>query len=206
MGSQDRHPEATCHARPVTSRRRLVTWRGRLVPSISGPRRALSIIEPMTFPSPLERRHGALLIVGAACALAGLAAGVLAAPAKQMVLVPSQDVKFVPIDPARPDEAAYAVLRGDPARGPSAMLLRFGKGSGALHHHSSDYELVLLEGTMKHRTASEPEAAARPLGPGSYWFQPGKQVHADSCLTDECLMFVSWAGKRDSVRAEPPAK
>jgi hypothetical protein len=163
------------------------------------------IIEPMTFPLRFERR-GALLIVGAACALAGLAAGVLAAPAKQMVLVPSQDVKFVPIDPARPDEAAYAVLRGDPARGPSAMLLRFGKGSGALHHHSSDYELVLLEGTMKHRTASEPEAAARPLGPGSYWFQPGKQVHADSCLTDECLMFVSWAGKRDSVRAEPPAK
>ncbi len=159
----------------------------------------------MTFPLRFKRR-GALLIVGVACALAGLAVGVLAAPARQMVLVPSQDATFVPIDPARPGEASYAVLRGDPARGPSAMLLRFGKASGELHHHSSDYELVLLEGTMKHRTASEPEAAARPLGPGSYWFQPGKQVHADSCLTDECLMFVSWTGKRDSMRAGPPTK
>lgn len=157
----------------------------------------------MTFLSRLERRHRVLFIVGAACALACLAGGVLARPAKQMVLVPFKDIAFVPVDPARPGDASYAVLRGDPARGASSMLLRFGKGRGELHYHSSDYELVLLEGTMTHRTASEPEAAARPLGPGSYWFQPGMQVHADSCLTDECLMFVSWAGKRDSRPAGP---
>jgi quercetin dioxygenase-like cupin family protein len=159
----------------------------------------------MTFLSRVKRRS-ALLVVGAACAAVGFAGGVLAAPDKQMVLLPFQDITFAPIDPARPGGTAYAVLRGDPGRGPSSMLLRFGKATGELHYHNSDYELVLLKGTMKHRTERETEAAARPLGPGSYWFQPGKQVHADSCLTDECLMFVSWAGKRDSVRAIPPKK
>jgi Domain of unknown function (DUF4437) len=160
----------------------------------------------MPSPSRLDRRRGALLIVGAACAIAGFAGGSLAAPGKKMVLVPFQDVQFAPLDPARPGGATYAVLRGDPARGPSSMLLRFGKASGVLHTHSSDYELVLLKGTMKHRTEREPEETTRALGPGSYWFQPGKQVHADSCLTDECLMFVSWAGKRDSMPARPPKK
>jgi Domain of unknown function (DUF4437) len=117
-----------------------------------------------------------------------------------------QDIKFARIDPSRPGGATYAVLRRDPARGPSSMVLRFGQASGDLQTHSSAYEFVLLEGTMKQRTAREPEESVGALGPGSYWFQPGKQVHADSCLTDECLMFVSWAGKRDSMPARQPKK
>jgi hypothetical protein len=35
------------------------------------------------------------------------------------------------------------------------------------------------------------------LRPGSYWFQPGNQAHGDECLSDECLIFVSWQGKMD---------
>ena len=66
----------------------------------------------------------------------------------------------------------------------------------------ADYHLVLVRGTMKHWAAGETEDKAKPLGPGSYWFQPGGQAHADSCLSEECLMFVSWAGKRDARLAE----
>jgi hypothetical protein len=28
------------------------------------------------------------------------------------------------------------------------------------------------------------------------------QAHADSCLTDECVVFVKWEGKRDAKLAK----
>jgi quercetin dioxygenase-like cupin family protein len=86
------------------------------------------------------------------------------------------------------------------------MLLKLKKLGGRLHIHTSDYHLTLLQGTMKHWAEGEQEADAKPLGPGSYWFQPGNQAHGDSCLTDECLMFVKWEGKRDAKLAEAPKK
>jgi quercetin dioxygenase-like cupin family protein len=121
---------------------------------------------------------------------------------KKMVVTPYQDARFAPIDPKQPDGPQIAVLWGDPAKGPSAMLLKLKKGGGRLHFHTSDYHLTLLQGTMKHWAEGESEADAKPLGPGSYWFQPGAQAHGDSCLTDECLMFVKWEGKRDGMLAE----
>jgi hypothetical protein len=62
---------------------------------------------------------------------------------------------------------------------------------------------MMLEGSARHWAEGELEIGAPALGPGSYWFQPGGKVHGDSCLTDECLMFVQWAGKRDGKLAEP---
>ncbi|MGH9753150.1 MAG: cupin domain-containing protein [Blastocatellia bacterium] len=164
----------------------------------------------MRFFAKLKWRYGKFLIVGMVCGLAGLAAGAhaddKADDKKKMVVTPFQDAKFAPLDPARPDGHQLAVLWGDPTKGPSAMLLKLKKLEGRLHLHSSDYHLVLLEGTMKHWAEGEQEADAKPLGPGSYWFQPGNQAHADSCLTDECLMFIKWEGKRDARLAEAPKK
>lgn len=119
-----------------------------------------------------------------------------------MVVIPAQEAQFTAVDPKRADSAQLAVLWGDPAQGPSAMLLKFKQGRGRLHVHTSDYHLVVLEGTMKHRGEETQEAEAKPLGPGSYWFQPGGQAHADSCVSAECVMFVNWAGKRDTRVAE----
>lgn len=132
----------------------------------------------------------------------GFAAGIFAASAPQMIVTPIEGAAFKPLDPSRPGSPQIAVLRGDPATGPSAMLMKFGKGDGRLHVHSSDYDLVVLKGEMKHWGSGETVAAAKVLGPGSYWFQPGNQAHADSCLSDECLMYVQWAGKRDSRAVE----
>lgn len=115
-----------------------------------------------------------------------------------MVVTPFHDARFVPVDPTRPEGSHLAVPSGDPTNGPSAMLLRLKKGSGPLHVHSADYHLVVLEGTMKHWSPEERESDVRPLGPRSYWFQPGQQAHGDACLTDQCLMFVTWADARDS--------
>lgn len=122
-----------------------------------------------------------------------------------MVVVPAGGAKYVPLDAARPDGPQIAVLWGNPAKGPSAMLMKFKRAAGALHIHTSDYHLFVLEGTMKHWTASQPEASVPPMGPGSYWFQPGGAPHGDSCVSDECVMYINWAGKRDS-RAAPVAK
>jgi len=112
------------------------------------------------------------------------------------------DARFAPIDPANPSRAQIAVLSGDPATGPSDMLMRFPRGEGVLHVHSSDYRLVVIEGTMTHAQAGA-EAAVKPLGPGSFWFQPGGQPHVDACLSDRCVMFISWSGKRDARRVDP---
>lgn len=142
-----------------------------------------------------------LTVVAITCAFAGFAAGVCAVSQKQMVVTPIQDAKFTPIDPTQPQGAQLAVLWGDPATAPSSMLLKLKKRGGRLHSHTSDYHLVLLEGTMKHWAEGEAEAEAKPLGPGSYWFQPGGKVHGDACITDDCLMFVKWEGKRDAMAA-----
>jgi quercetin dioxygenase-like cupin family protein len=151
----------------------------------------------------LTRRLAKFLVTGTVSGLVALADNAHADDQKQMVVTAFEDAKFVPVDPARPD-TQMAVLWGDPAKGPSAMLLKFKKGRGRLHFHTADYHLVLLQGTMKHRAEGEQEADAKPLSPGSYWFQPGTQVHVDSCLSDECLMFIKWEGKRDSIAAGTP--
>ncbi|HYE46099.1 MAG TPA: DUF4437 domain-containing protein [Caulobacter sp.] len=102
------------------------------------------------------------------------------------------------LDPARPDGPAIAVLRGDPATGPSDMLMRFGPMPPVMHTHTANYRLVVLKGEMKHWVQGQTAADVEVLGPGSFWYQPGGQPHADLCLSDRCEMFISWDGKRDA--------
>lgn len=115
-----------------------------------------------------------------------------------MIVASYQDAKFEPVSASRPDGAQIAVLSGDPAAGPSSMLMKMPRSTGALHIHTHDYHLVIVEGSMKHWAEGESEAAARTLGPGGYWFQPGGAVHADSCLSDTCVMYIQWSGPRDA--------
>jgi quercetin dioxygenase-like cupin family protein len=82
------------------------------------------------------------------------------------------------------------------------MLMKMRKSTGRLHVHTADYELVVIEGTMKHWRADEDEATIKPMSVGSYWFQPGGAPHADSCLTDTCVMYITWSGPRDARLAE----
>jgi hypothetical protein len=91
-----------------------------------------------------------------------------------------------------------AVLWGDPHTGPSAMLLTMQEGAVPLHVHSADYHLAVIEGQMKHWGPGEDASHAPALGPGSYWFQPGGQAHADACLSPTCVMQIVWSGPRDA--------
>ena len=121
----------------------------------------------------------------------------------QMTIKPHESVRFEPIDARRPDGAQIAVLWGDPASGPSAMFLKIARGVGAPHVHTSDYHLLVVEGVMQHWGSGQAEADAPELPAGSYWFQPGNEAHTDACLTDQCIMFVTWSGKRDGKLASP---
>jgi hypothetical protein len=121
----------------------------------------------------------------------------------QMTIKPHASVHFAPIDARRPDGPQIAVLWGDPATGPSAMFLKIARGVGAPHVHTSDYHLLVVEGVMQHWGAGEAEADAAELPVGSYWFQPGNEAHTDACVTEQCVMFVTWSGKRDAKLASP---
>lgn len=81
------------------------------------------------------------------------------------------------------------------------MLMRMVKGEGVLHYHTADYELVVLEGQMKHVLEGQLEEQLPVLESGSYWYQPKMQPHSDSCLSDSCVMVITWSGKRDAFRA-----
>ena len=133
----------------------------------------------------------ASVLLTAVCAAAHAASG------PPMIVTSFEENKFVPSNPDNPNGTQIAILKGDPETGPSTMLMRFKKGASPSHIHSSDYQLVVIEGTMTHRSAEQKEADAKPLGPGSYWFQPGGKAHIDACLVDECLLYIVWSGKRD---------
>ena len=146
---------------------------------------------------------GKCLLVALASLLAACGSSSVRQQAEGMIVVPIEAARFVPVDPASPNGTQVAVLSGDPESGPSAMLMRLKKGGGTPHVHSSDYQLVVLQGTMKHLGKAQAVADGKPLNPGSYWYQPGGKAHADPCLTDECLLFIVWSGKRDGRIATP---
>ncbi len=151
-------------------------------------------------------RH--LLLVSALASavvfVAGSGAVAQQAPPTQLVAA-VEDAVFKPLDPARPDGPAMAVLRGDPATGPSDVLLRFKKTDGVPHVHTSGYRAVVVSGQAMHYEKCTCEAAGA-LNPGSYWYQAGGALHGDACLTDECVIFVSWEGKMDvTVPGAAPA-
>ena len=126
------------------------------------------------------------------------------APTAQGAAVPFDAMEFTPLDPARPAGPAIAILAGDPDTGPSSMLMRLPRFQGRLHFHSHDYECVVVAGRVRHWVDGEKEAAVPDLGPGSYWRQPRLKLHGDSCLSEECLLFLRWDGPRDAHVPQAP--
>ncbi len=114
-----------------------------------------------------------------------------------MIVLPIGDVKFVSAIPGNADGPQVAILSGTPADGPVAVLLKLKRGEVPLHWHSADYHAVIIQGTAEHWAQGERERA-KSLGPGSYWFQPAGEIHGDSCVSDECLIFVHFMGKMDT--------
>jgi quercetin dioxygenase-like cupin family protein len=135
-----------------------------------------------------------VICIGGVAALASFAA---AAGKKELVVTTFAKATFTPFDAKKPEAGGYAVLSGDPNAGASQMLFRYPRGEYPVHTHSADYQAVVIKGQAKHWAEGKSSVDAALLGPGSYWSQPAQQKHGDSCLSDECLLFITWAGKMD---------
>ena len=129
---------------------------------------------------------------------------VAAAPSSSQMEVKSAQAMQYKVE--YPDEASspqISIVSGDVATTPISMFIRMKKSTLPMHSHSADYQATVIRGTMKHWAKGESEAAAPRLGPGSWWYQPGGQVHTDACLDNECLLYVHNAGKLDTIPDKP---
>jgi quercetin dioxygenase-like cupin family protein len=120
-------------------------------------------------------------------------------------VVTQADLQWTPLSPDGKGPE-MAVVDGNPQEGPSKFFLRIpGGGKAGPHTHSADYQAVVVSGAHKHWLAGG-EKKAKPLEPGSHWFQPGGQPHDDQCTGSEpCILFVVSDGKFDFT-ATPKAK
>lgn len=109
----------------------------------------------------------------------------------------SAEVNYTPFDAEHPEAGQFGVLSGDPQSASSQVFFVYGPGPGTMHAHSSDYEAVVIEGTAKHWLDGNTPGSAPELPPGSYWIQPAVQRHADTCVTDRCVVLVKWFGPMD---------
>ncbi len=112
-----------------------------------------------------------------------------------------EELQFGPIAEGSPVEAA--LLWGNPATGPAAVLVRFPEGfTEPMHSHSSTYRAVLVKGGFKSR-GPDGSVPATVYGPGSLAVQPGGEVHAEMNAADgELVALVFFEGPIDFNLAE----
>lgn len=107
-------------------------------------------------------------------------AGAPEAPNKnsgRVKVLTAEDLKYIPLNPARGDAAPQAgVLWGDIRKDvASGTLLRFADGfSSPPHIHNITYRGVVISG---HLHNDDPDAAKMWMGPGSFWTQPAGEDH-----------------------------
>lgn len=133
--------------------------------------------------------------------------------AAKMAMTPAAKLVWTPLDPKQPKGLQTSVVHGDMAKGPTSFFLKLPAGakSGA-HAHTNDYYAVLISGGHGHG-ASEKEASS-PLAVGSMWFQPGKEMHFDTCNgKKDCVILLMYPGGGfdfipgpAAEPAKPPAK
>lgn len=113
-------------------------------------------------------------------------------------LVAPSALKWMPLDPNAAGGPELAVVSGDPQKGESGFFLKLPPGTKpGLHTHTADYHAIVISGAPKHWLPGE-DKKAKPLGPGSYWFQPGNQPHGDECTGPEpCVVYIVMAGPFD---------
>jgi len=88
------------------------------------------------------------------------------------------DLQFAPLAEGSPVEAA--LLWGDPATGPAAVMVRFPQGfTEPWHSHSSTYHAVMIKGEFKVNRKDD-DSSSSTYGPGSYMVQQGGEVHAEA--------------------------
>ncbi|MGD8358962.1 MAG: DUF4437 domain-containing protein [Lysobacterales bacterium] len=108
------------------------------------------------------------------------------------------DLDFAPLGEGSPAQAA--LLWGDPATGPAALLVRFPEGySEPWHAHSATYRAVLVKGEFQSR-ARDATDSETVYGPGAFMVQPGGVEHSEvNAGRGDLLALVYFEGPVDFV-------
>jgi len=139
-----------------------------------------------------------------AIALAGMmlcvAASASSDSAREAIIHPLQNANF--ISASDPACLSTAVEAGNPATGPSAVLVKMEKGCmDSWHFHTAAEELIVIKGELKVEMFSTP---ATILGPGGYAQIPSNEKHQFTCSAkSECLTFVRIDRAYDSKAVQP---
>ena len=86
---------------------------------------------------------------------------------------------------------------GDVTKGAHGAFFRFDPGfESKLHSHTYDYYAVVIKGDLENY---QPGQKPEKLGPGSYWYQRGKQAHTTACVSKEpCEIYIVQQNKFDA--------
>jgi quercetin dioxygenase-like cupin family protein len=105
------------------------------------------------------------------------------------VVRPLAEVKFDPDDDVKC--LLSAVENGDPAKGPSTIILKAPPNCLVpWHYHTAVEELTVVQGSVQTEMEGMP---ARALGPGGFAAMPSKAKHQFSCQSKTaCVMFVTF--------------
>ena len=86
---------------------------------------------------------------------------------------------------------------GDVSKGAHGAFFRFDPGFvSPLHTHTYDYYAVVIKGDLENY---QPGQKPEKLGPGSYWYQRGKQAHTTACVSEQpCEIYIVQQNKFDA--------
>lgn len=129
----------------------------------------------------------AVIVLAMGCGLAAKAGSPPGSPAKPTVLEHFSKAAFVAV-PSLPACTKLVGMRGDPAKGPSSLMVQMDGGCAAtLHWHSANEEMLILQGVAKAQVAGQPEIE---LKTGAYMMLPAKSHHKFRCVSKQpCIIF-----------------
>jgi quercetin dioxygenase-like cupin family protein len=86
---------------------------------------------------------------------------------------------------------------GNVTKGAHGAFFRFDPGFvSPLHTHTYDYYAVVIKGDLENY---QPGQKPEKLGPGSYWYQRGKQAHTTACVSEQpCEIYIVQQNKFDA--------
>ncbi len=107
---------------------------------------------------------------------------------KDSIAIPAADLKWE--QPYGPQGPSIAIASGDAKKGPVSYFMKFTPGyDSGWHTHDSWYSSTVVKGTMT--SQGQGDAAAVTLPTGSYFSEPGKKNHKNTCTADsECIIFA----------------
>src|SRR5713226_9453803 len=100
-------------------------------------------------------------------------AGAAAAAKKTAILTPAADIKWSSLLPNRPDGPQVAFVKGSAnSKASVSFFINLPKDfNSGLHTHNSDYQVVVLSGTMTNQLEGEADDKAKQMGPGSWSYE-----------------------------------